>query len=350
MRPDIVAGAVFPDYELSDHRGTHRTLAELQGGDPLVLVLARGGFCPKDRRQHEGLLQLHREMQVGYSRLVTISTDNLLETNEFRAGTGAHWTFLSDPGRKVQKDLDIAEYTDPDHNPMIPHTLVLEPGLRVYKIYNGYWFFGRPTAPLREAVTTSCTWRSRAWPGTWPIRRSPDSRCCRKSSLRRLRRARAPARPFSKGWRYGRKISIRRLDPMWPPRRSRHFANGSAPPALASRDDGGPFRLREREVSGAPRASARKNGAPLRGYRNPASCTSVVADCDSYRETASHILHRRTRGFACGGQTPAVRRRPARPAIAASRRYRLLRWPNSRRRRSGGSRGAGVSRLRRGTR
>ena len=84
-------------------------------------------------------------MQVGYCRLVTISTDNLLETNEFRAGVGAHWTFLSDPGRKLQKDLDIAEYTDPHHNPMIPHTLVLEPGLRVYKIYNGYWFFGRPT-------------------------------------------------------------------------------------------------------------------------------------------------------------------------------------------------------------
>src|SRR5687767_10472258 len=35
----------------------------------------------------------------------------------------ARWTFLSDPGRRVQKDLDIAEYTDPDHNPMIPHTL-----------------------------------------------------------------------------------------------------------------------------------------------------------------------------------------------------------------------------------
>jgi len=75
MRADIVAGAVFPDYELSDHRGTHRTLSELQGGDPLVLVLSRGGFCPKDRRQHEGLLQLHRETQVGYCRLVTISTD-----------------------------------------------------------------------------------------------------------------------------------------------------------------------------------------------------------------------------------------------------------------------------------
>jgi len=145
VRADIVPGAVFPDYSLSDHRGTHRTLSELQEGDPMVLVLARGGFCPKDRRQHEGLLQLHREMQVGYCRLVTVSTDNLVDTNEFRTGVGAQWTFLADPGRKVQKDLDIAEYTDATHNPMIPHTLVLEPGLRIYKIYNGYWFFGRPT-------------------------------------------------------------------------------------------------------------------------------------------------------------------------------------------------------------
>jgi hypothetical protein len=63
----------------------------------------------------------------------------------FRAGVGANWPFLSDPGRKLQKDLDIAEYTDPHHDPMIPHTLVLEPGVLVYKIYNGYWFFGRPT-------------------------------------------------------------------------------------------------------------------------------------------------------------------------------------------------------------
>jgi peroxiredoxin len=145
MRADIVPGAVFPDYTLSDHHGVRRSLSDLQQQDPLVLVLSRGGFCPKDRRQHEGLLHLHREMQVGYCRLVTISTDNLLETNEFRTGVGAHWTFLSDPGRTVQKALDIAEYTDPDHNPMVPHTLVLEPGLRVHKIYNGYWFFGRPT-------------------------------------------------------------------------------------------------------------------------------------------------------------------------------------------------------------
>jgi len=111
----------------------------------MIVVLSRGGYCPKDRRQSEGLVQLHREMEVGYCRLVTISTDNITETNENRSGVGAHWPFLSDPRRVVQKDLDIAEYTDPHHNPMIPHSLVLEPGLRVYKIYNGYWFFGRPT-------------------------------------------------------------------------------------------------------------------------------------------------------------------------------------------------------------
>jgi len=27
---------------------------------------------------------------------------------------------------------------------MIPHTLVLKPGLVIHSIYNGYWFWGRP--------------------------------------------------------------------------------------------------------------------------------------------------------------------------------------------------------------
>ncbi len=160
MRADMVAGAVFPDYELTDHAGKRRKLSELQGADPMILVLSRGGFCPKDRRQAEGLLQLHREIEVGYCRLVTISTDNLSETNEYRTGVGAHWPFLSDAGRVVQKDLDIAEYTDPTNNPMIPHTIVLEPALVVFKIYNGYWYFGRPTIEeLRQdlrAVSRKC--------------------------------------------------------------------------------------------------------------------------------------------------------------------------------------------------
>jgi len=160
MRPDIVPGALFPDYELTDHTTKRRKLSELQGQHPMVLILSRGGYCPKDRRQAELLVQFHREMEVGYCRLVTISTDNITVTNEYRSGVGAHWPFLSDTGRIVQKDLDIAEYTDPDHNPMIPHVIVLEPCLVVYKIYNGYWFFGRPTLEdLRQdlrAVTRKC--------------------------------------------------------------------------------------------------------------------------------------------------------------------------------------------------
>jgi len=38
-----------------------------------------------------------------------------LETNEYRSGFGAHWPFPSGTGRTIQKDLGIAEYTDPLH-------------------------------------------------------------------------------------------------------------------------------------------------------------------------------------------------------------------------------------------
>jgi len=54
VRTDIVPGAVFPDYELTDHAGRRRKLSDLQGPDPMILLLGRGGFCPKDRRQAEG--------------------------------------------------------------------------------------------------------------------------------------------------------------------------------------------------------------------------------------------------------------------------------------------------------
>jgi peroxiredoxin len=102
MRADIIPGSVFPDYELSEHTATRRKLSFLQGQHPMVLVLSRGGLCPNDRRQAELLVQFHREMEVSYCRLVTISTDSLSETNEYRTGVGAYWPFLSDAGRTVQ--------------------------------------------------------------------------------------------------------------------------------------------------------------------------------------------------------------------------------------------------------
>jgi hypothetical protein len=89
MRSDIAPGGTFPDYELPDHEDVARRLSELS--------------------------------------------------------VGAQWPFLSDPGRIVQKDLEIQEYTDPENDPMIPHTLVLKPGLVIHRSYNGYWFWGRPS-------------------------------------------------------------------------------------------------------------------------------------------------------------------------------------------------------------
>ena len=145
MRADIAPGGTFPDYELTDHTKTRRSLSELQGDDPLILVLARGHYCPKDHRQHVELAAAYPKIAVAYTQIVTISTDNIVETREFRASVGAQWTFLSDAGRKLQKDLDIQEYTDPHHDPMVPHTLVLKPGLVIHSLYNGYWFWGRPS-------------------------------------------------------------------------------------------------------------------------------------------------------------------------------------------------------------
>jgi peroxiredoxin len=140
-----VPGGKFPDYELPDHTSTPRKLSALQGEDPLILILARGHYCPKDHQQHLELAAFYSKIAVAYTQIATISTDDHHASQEFRASVGAQWPFLSDPGRTVQKDLDIQEYTDPENNPMIPHTLVLKPGLVIHRVYNGYWFWGRPS-------------------------------------------------------------------------------------------------------------------------------------------------------------------------------------------------------------
>jgi peroxiredoxin len=145
MRSDILPGATFPDYELPDQDRATRRLSEIQGDDPLILTLARGHFCPKEHQQHLELAAFYPKIAVGYTKIATISTDAHHTSQEFRASVGAQWPFLEDPGRIVQQDLEIQEYTDPDNDPMIPHTLVLKPGLVIHRIYNGYWFWGRPT-------------------------------------------------------------------------------------------------------------------------------------------------------------------------------------------------------------
>src|SRR3954454_5924279 len=153
MRPDIVPGGTFPDYELPDHESVPRRLSELQGDDPMILTLARGHYCPKEHQQHRQLAEFYPQIAVAYTRIATIVSDTHHFTQELRLSVGAQWPFMSDPERTVQQDLDIQEYTDPDHDPMIPHTLVIKPGLVIHSIYNGYWFWGRPSVDdLRRAL------------------------------------------------------------------------------------------------------------------------------------------------------------------------------------------------------
>jgi peroxiredoxin len=163
MRADIAPGAKFPDYELPDHTKVPRRLSELQGDDPMILTLARGHYCPKEHQQHLELAAFYPRIAVAYTQIATISTDEDHACKEFRASVGAQWPFLSDPGRTVQKDLDIQEYTDPENDPMIPHTIVLKPGLVVHSIYNGYWFWGRPSVDdlrhdLRGVMSERADW------------------------------------------------------------------------------------------------------------------------------------------------------------------------------------------------
>jgi peroxiredoxin len=146
MRPDIVPGATLPDYQLPDHTRTPRKLSEFQGAyNTMILMLGRGAHCAKDRQQLAQLVEFSAQCGVGYTRIVTITCDQWVASHGLRLGVGAHWPFLHDPGHVVRDDLDIAEYTASGDPPMIAHTLVLAPGLRIHRIYNGYWYWGRPS-------------------------------------------------------------------------------------------------------------------------------------------------------------------------------------------------------------
>ena len=91
------------------------------------------------------MVKFHQWCDVAFTRLVTVLPNDLEDTNKMRIAAGAHWTYLSDGDLSVQRTLGIREYTDPHHDATVPHTVVLGPGLRVDKVYVGYWFWGRPS-------------------------------------------------------------------------------------------------------------------------------------------------------------------------------------------------------------
>ena len=85
---------------------------------------------------------------MNYCKLAVISTDAPEVSAAFRTGLGATFTFLSDHERRAISQLDIVEVTPAGfrHGLLaLPYTFSLLPDLTIHRIYNGWWFVGRPT-------------------------------------------------------------------------------------------------------------------------------------------------------------------------------------------------------------
>jgi cold shock CspA family protein/peroxiredoxin len=158
MTPSLRAGDAFPDFELPDHRKQPRRLSGytrpsplderlgFDDGYPLILVFGRGFFCPRDGEQMRGLVRFQSELAVNYCKLVTVSADPPMVGAAFRKGLGAEWPFLSDEGRKVIRSLDLLDETEGEYAGVSrPFTFVLRPDLSIHRIYDGWFFVGRPT-------------------------------------------------------------------------------------------------------------------------------------------------------------------------------------------------------------
>lgn len=64
----------------------------------------------------------------------------------FKAGLGARFPFLSDEELELTDALGIRETTDKIHGPLpVPITFALKPDLSIERIFNGWYFVGRPT-------------------------------------------------------------------------------------------------------------------------------------------------------------------------------------------------------------
>ncbi len=138
-------GAAFPDLDLPDHTGRQRRLSELAAGDPVALAFSRGWWCPKEQRHLRELTALQDEFEVAYARIVVVSIDAPEVQAAFRAGLGARFTFLSDADRSWLARLDLLEASDTLHEPYRPTAFTLRPDLTIHRVYDGYWYWGRPT-------------------------------------------------------------------------------------------------------------------------------------------------------------------------------------------------------------
>ncbi len=148
----------FPDFELPDQNGQLRKLSTFtrqneadkrygfKDGYPVIVIFSRGFFCPRDQQQFRMIQEFQNELKVNYCSVVSVSADTPQVSAAFRAGLGASWTFFADTDQKVIKELNILDETEGEYAyRALPFTFVLRPNLEIHKVYNGWYFVGRPT-------------------------------------------------------------------------------------------------------------------------------------------------------------------------------------------------------------
>ncbi|MCH7477504.1 MAG: hypothetical protein IIA14_05330 [SAR324 cluster bacterium] len=100
------------------------------------------------------MVQFQEVTDVAYCRIAAVAVDPPPVQAAFRAGLDARFPFLSDTGLRLTDELGIRETTDKRHGPLpVPFTFALLPGLRIHRIFNGWYMVGRPTPEeLRQTI------------------------------------------------------------------------------------------------------------------------------------------------------------------------------------------------------
>ena len=107
---------------------------------------------------------LQPELAVNYCKLMVVWTDDPASTRAARQNLGATFPFLCDHERKVITKLDIVDTTDANHPRIaIPYTFVLDGDRVIFKIYNGWWYVGRPTVEELRMDLRALMARRRDW-------------------------------------------------------------------------------------------------------------------------------------------------------------------------------------------
>ena len=110
------------------------------------------------------MADLQPELEVNYCRLVVVWTDDPASSRATRQKLAAAFPFLCDHERKVIAELDIMDTTDPHHPRIaIPYTFVLDAERVIHKIYNGWWYLGRPTVEELRMDLRALMARRRDW-------------------------------------------------------------------------------------------------------------------------------------------------------------------------------------------